>query len=283
MQDREEMIGVVIVSYRSDDLTVRFVREELVRITWPYKVVVVDNGASEDEAAALAARIPEAVVIPTENRGFAAGNNVGIRYLEESVHPTHILLTNNDIVLYPGVVEQLVRSLEDHLEAGVAGPAVLGLDGKRQGPYPYLGLWDRYVWMYLSTPFLSPETKARRFGLSYPDQAQEGPQYAISGCFLLADPSVLRVVGGFDEDTFLYAEENILSDRMARLGKRFWFDPSVSVVHQHGATIKSRYSERESALLQFDSMACYYRKYRGYSRLSIRLARAVYSLILRLK
>ena len=37
------MIGVVIVSYRSDDLTVRFVRKDRVRITLPYKGVVVDN------------------------------------------------------------------------------------------------------------------------------------------------------------------------------------------------------------------------------------------------
>lgn len=277
------MIGIVIVSYRSDDLTVRFVRQELVRITLPYTVVVVDNGATPEEAAALAARIPEAVVIGSANRGFAAGNNVGIRYLEESVHPSHILLTNNDIVLNEGVVEQLVRSLDDHPEAGAVGPEVLGLDGKRQGPYPYLGLWDRYLWMYLSTPFLSPETKARRFGLSYPEQAGEGAHYALSGCFLLADPSVLRDAGGFDEETFLYAEENILSDRMSRLGKCFWFDPSVSVIHQHGATIASRYTLRERALMQFDSMAFYYRKYRAYSRLSIRLARAVFALILHLK
>ena len=38
------MLGIVIVSYRSDDLTVRFVEDQLSRITIPYQVVVVDNG-----------------------------------------------------------------------------------------------------------------------------------------------------------------------------------------------------------------------------------------------
>ena len=66
------MIGIVIVSYRSDDRTVSFVREQLSRVSEPHRIVVVDNGASAEEAAALAARIPEAIVIPAENRGFAA-------------------------------------------------------------------------------------------------------------------------------------------------------------------------------------------------------------------
>ena len=43
------MLGIVIVSYRSDDLTVRFVEDQLSRITIPYQVVVVDNGATAEE------------------------------------------------------------------------------------------------------------------------------------------------------------------------------------------------------------------------------------------
>ena len=70
------MLGVVIVSYRSDDLTVRFVREELAKITVPHRVVVVANGYDAAQAQRLAERIPEAVVLPAENRGFAAGKGV---------------------------------------------------------------------------------------------------------------------------------------------------------------------------------------------------------------
>ena len=180
------MIGIVIVSYRSDDRTVSFVREQLSRVSEPHRIVVVDNGASAEEAAALAARIPEAIVIPAENRGFAAGNNLGVRYLEQSVRPDYILFANNDIE-FPesGVVETLVHTAEAHPEAGAVGPAVVGLDGKRQGPEPYHGLWKRCVWMYLCTPFLKTATKRRLFDLDYPEQATEGPHYKLSGSFML--------------------------------------------------------------------------------------------------
>ena len=278
------MIGIVIVSYRSDDRTVAFVREQLSRVSEPNRIVVVDNGATAEEAAALAARIPEAVVIPAENRGFAAGSNLGARYLEETVRPAYILFTNNDIeFMGDGVVEALVRTAEAHPEAGAAGPAVIGLDGERQGPEPYQGLWKRYVWMYLCTPFLTASAKRRLFDLDYPEKASEGPHYKLSGSFLLVRTADLRQAGGFDEETFLYAEENILSDRFARLGKVFYFVPSVSVLHRHGETIGASYDADRRALLQFDSMGYYYRAYRGRSRLTVALVRRIYSLILRMR
>ena len=277
------MLGIVIVSYKSDDRTVRFVREEISRIVLPYQVVIVANGATEEEADALAARLPEAVVIPAENRGFAAGNNLGVKYLMDNVGPECILLANNDIHFSEGVVETLVRTLDAHPEAAAVGPEVLGKDGRRQGPYPYLGLWDRFVWMYLSTPFLPKKRKAERFGLSYPEKAADGPHYTLSGCFLLVDPSAYAAVGGMDEETFLYAEENILSDRFREQGKCFWFDPSVSAVHEHGATVDVHFDGRQRSLMQFDAMAYYYRKYRHCSRLSTRVARMLYAMILRIK
>lgn len=278
------MLGVVIVSYRSDDLTVRFVKEELTKITVPYRVVVVANGYDAARAQQLAERIPEAVVLPAENRGFAAGNNLGVRYLVEHYDPEYILLTNNDIQFRSDhLVESLCKTLRAHPESAAVGPEVVGRDGRRQGPEPYLGLWTRFFWMYVGTPFLSPAKKRRLFALDYPEQAEVGPQYKLTGCFLVIDPKVFLQVGGFDEGTFLYAEENILSDRLASVGKCFYFDPSVIVLHAHGQTIERSYDARRRALLQYDSMGYYYRHYRGYSSLSVRLVRLFQQLVLRMR
>ena len=278
------MIGVVIVSYRSDDLTVQFVRGQLSRITIPYQVVVVDNGATADQAAALQRQIPDAVVLPAENRGFAAGNNIGIRYLLEHGHPDRILLTNNDISFVSDrVVETLAAVLDAHPEVGIAGPEVIGPDGRRQGPEPYMGMWKRYFWMYASTPFLSRNAKRRFFNLDYAENAVEGRQDKLVGAFMLADTDALVKAGLFDEGTFLYAEENILSDRMAAVGKCCWFCPDVRVIHESGQTIGKDYSMRRQDLLQFKSMSYYYRKYRGYGSVSVHVLSALFRLILRIR
>lgn len=275
------LLGIVVVSYHSDDRTVSFITKELIKIRVPYKVVVVDNGASPEEAGALAARIPGVKVLRAENGGYAKGNNLGAEWLKENVAPTHILFSNDDIsIRSESLVEVLLDRFALHPEIGAIGPEVVGLDGVRQSPEPYIGLWKRYFWMYLSSFFLSEEKKRRRFMLDYPERAQEGCHYKLSGSFVLVDaPSFFRA-GKFDEQTFLYAEENILSERFSAIGRQCWFCPSVRVVHEHGKTIKNHFQERSRALLQYDSMAYYYRTYKGYSRFETHLLRLFLRLIL---
>jgi GT2 family glycosyltransferase len=137
--------------------------------------------------------------------------------------------------------------------------------------------------MYLCTPFLKTATKRRLFDLDYPEQATEGPHYKLSGSFMLVRTADFLQAGGFDEETFLYAEENILSDRLSLLGKCFYFVPSVHVLHRHGETIGARYDARRRSLLQFDSMGYYYRTYRGYPRWMVALVRRIYTIILRIR
>jgi len=276
------MIGIVIVSYKSDDLTVKFVREQLPRISLPYQTVVVDNGASAEEAAALQEQIPEAVVLPAENRGFAAGNNIGVRYLLERGKPDYLLFTNNDITLVSDrVVETLAEVLKVRPEAGIVGPEVIGPDGRRQGPEPYRGMWTRFFWMYVCTPFMSREAKRKRFGLDDAETAVEGPYDKLIGAFFLADTDAFLRADMFDEGTFLYAEENILSDRLAAVGKTCWFCPSVRVDHAQGQTIGKSYDDRRQAWLQWQSMSYYYRKYRGYGAFSVKVLSLLFRIILK--
>ena len=90
------MVGFVIVSYNSDDATVDFIRRELTDLSKPCKIVVVANGSSEEEAAALKERIPQADVLAAPNKGYAVGNNLGFKYLMEHYNPSVVFFSNND-------------------------------------------------------------------------------------------------------------------------------------------------------------------------------------------
>lgn len=272
------MVGIVIVSYRSDDLTVRFVREDLSRISVPYRVVVVDNG--ETGSSALQEKLPEVTVLVSENRGYASACNLGAEWLRDQVHPESVLFCNNDLrFLSDRVVETLCETLSAHPEVGAIGPCIVGPDGRRQSPEPYRGLWNRYVWMYVLTPFLSRDRKTRKFQLDYAEKASEGYHYKLMGSFLMVRAEAFFEAGCFDEGTFLYAEEPILSERLSRIGKRCWFCPSVTVLHDHGAVIKSSFKSKETDWMQFRSMAYYYRRYRGYPAWEISFVRMLYRLI----
>lgn len=276
------MLGIVVISYRSDDLTVQFVKDELSKVTIPHRTVIVANGSSPEEAARLQQRLArEADVIASDNGGFARGNNAGACWLRDRIPGlTALLFCNNDIVFKsPDSVQLMLDKLQSIPEAGAIGPEVVGLDRKRQGPEPYIGLWKGYVWIYLSTPFISKAKKRELFGLDYSGLAEEGFHYRLSGCCLMVDASTFFQAGMFDEHTFLYSEENILSERFAALGKGMYFYPDVKVIHLHGATVRKHFRERKRASLQMESLCYYYKQYRGYSGLSVGIARILNGLI----
>jgi GT2 family glycosyltransferase len=277
------MLGIVIVNYLDYARTERFIREELSRISCPYRVVVVDNGNDASGAETLRQHTGCQVLV-LENNGFAAGCNAGAAALCEDPEVDVILFTNNDIHLKTDdVVDRLMVKLRKRPDIGVIGPEIIGTDGRRQSPEPYLGLWKRFVWMYLSTPFLSRKAKRRIFRLDYSGQAAEGVCYRVMGSFFMCPREAWEQAGGMDPHTFLYAEEPILSERMLHVGRQTYFLPSVTVVHEHGATIGKHLAWKKAAWLQFRSNAYYYRTYKGYPAWQTTLAGWIYRLVLCLK
>ncbi len=277
------MVGIVVVNYRDYGRTERFIREEIARIRVPYRLVVVDNGGDPAEAKTLRERTGCEVLV-RENDGYAAGCNVGASSLCAHPEVDVLLFANNDLHLVTDdVVASLVDKLKECPEIGVIGPEIVGPDGKRQSPEPYMGLWKRYVWMYLSTPFLSREAKRRIFCLDAAERAIEGFCYRVMGSFFLCPRDAWEQAGGMDAHTFLYAEEPILSERMLRVGRKTYFLPSVTVIHEHGGTIKKHLDRKRAAWLQFRSNAYYYQTYKGYPAWQTTLAGWIYRLILCVK
>ena len=276
-------LGIVIVNYREYDRTERFIREESSRIRRPYRLVVVDNGGEPERAEALRQRTGCEVLV-RENDGFAAGCNAGAAALCADADIDMLLFTNNDLHLQTDdVVDRLIDKLEERPDIGIIGPEIVGTDGKRQSPEPYLGLWKRYVWMYLSTPFLTKAAKRRIFCLDAADEAKEGECYRVMGSFFLCPRKAWQQAGGMDPHTFLYAEEPILSERMLRIGLKTYFLPSVTVVHEHGSTIRKHIDSKKASRLQFRSNAYYYRAYKGYPAWQTTLVGWIYRLILSVK
>ena len=277
------MLGIVIVNYRDYDRTERFIREELSRIRRPYRVVVADNGGDPARAEALRVRTGCQVIV-RENDGYASGCNAGAATLFADPDVDLLLIANNDVHLRTeDVVDVLADKLSECPDIGIIGPEVVGTDGRRQSPTPYMGLWKRFVLMDLSTPFLRPSTKRRIFDLDASEQAEEGECYMLTGSFFLCPRAAWEAAGGMDGHTFLYAEEPILTERMHRVGRIAYFLPSVTVVHEHGATIRKHLDRRKASWLQYRSNAYFYRTYKGYHAWETTLAGWIYRLVLLLK
>lgn len=271
-------IAIVIINYKMEDLTISFIKNELSKIEYPHRIVIVNNEATKESDIFLRNELDadlvydidsdyttncEVVIISSQkNLGFARGNNLGVLFCKKWFAPEYYLFTNNDIQIKDtNVVEQLIDKLSVVSNIGIIGPRIVGLDGIEQSPYPYYSFVERYIWAYWSSFFYTLPNKIKRFNLDYPQKAIEGYHYYVMGSFFVVRASDFYCCGMFDPATFLYAEEMILSERMNAIKKKVYYYPSVTVIHAHGATTK-RYAKNSISSMQFDSVCYYYKKYR---------------------
>lgn len=273
------MLAVIIVSYKNNSQTIKFVKQELTKIKCPHKVVIVNNGATNESTKELCESLSGTlvnsktkydttsslfVINNPENSGFAKGNNIGADFAKNILFADYILFSNNDIVLKDeDVVEKLIAKLDSDERIGIIGPSVIGLDGKSQSPEPFVSFWDRMIWMYLSAFFYGIERRAKRFLFNYSDCALEGEHYKLMGSFFVVRTIDYMRCGMMDEKTFLYAEEQILTERMKRIGLIPYYYPPVAVIHAHGDTTKKYMNNRTICDMQYKSERYYYQKYIG--------------------
>lgn len=180
-------------------------------------VTVVDNSRSEDVAAVVARHGAE-YVDAGENRGFAAGVNIGLKRLEANP-PERVLLLNPDAVIQLGDLKTLVAHAASSDGLAAVAPRLVGPDAREQ----------RVAW-----PFPSP-SRAWLEALGLGRFLRFGPQFVI-GAVLLLDWRAIREVGPFDERFFLYCEETDWQRRAAAAGWRSAVCTDATAVHVGAGT-----------------------------------------------
>jgi N-acetylglucosaminyl-diphospho-decaprenol L-rhamnosyltransferase len=214
------------------------------------EVVVVDHasqGPIPIELTAPAAGIR--LVARAENNGFAAGVNSGWR----AACGRWLLVLNPDVIIADHWLDELIVRVKD-LEAGPAkAPGIVGFglrnpDGSRQpsvGAFPNLArtLWEQLI-----------PRERRKYQADW--RTRQGPVPWVTGACMLVNTRLLDLLGGMDEDFFLYYEEVALCGAAWRRGWRVDYDPTVEVTHlrplqNRALSPKMRVITRHSKLLYF--------------------------------
>lgn len=244
-------LGIVIVNYNVRDL----LRDCLASVydsrgEFTFSVCVVDNDSDDGSSDMVAAEYPQVRLIRTENRGYAAGNNLGLRAYGFSDgggvagpdRPHYAMLLNPDTVLPPSALADMLAFMELRPQAGVAGPRLVRVDGsldkacRRSFPTPQVAA---YRMSGLSRLF--PGSKRfGRYNLTYlpPDVTTEVD--SVVGAFMLMRGEVLEQVGLLDEQYFMYAEDLDLCYRVKQRDWQVWYNAGVTVLHYKGQSSKQR-------------------------------------------
>jgi N-acetylglucosaminyl-diphospho-decaprenol L-rhamnosyltransferase len=261
-------LAVVIVSFEGRDTLLAGLDALRTRASFPLEIVVVDNASTDESAAAVRARHPDALVIANaENVGFARACNQGWR----ASRAPHVLFLNPDAEVAPGAVEALVSLLEERPEVGAAGPRTRGTDGTIQvstGPDLTPLAEFRHRRLVLGVARREAQALAEAEVL----HAREHEPAWVSGSCLVARRAALEEVGGFDEGFFLYEEDADLCRRLREAGWGIVFTPEAEVRHHLGRSMSK--APRRARLEYHRSHRLYYRRHNGP------LSRAVLRVIL---
>jgi GT2 family glycosyltransferase len=190
------------------------------------ETILVDNASSDGTVAYVRERFPAVrVVALPENRGFAGGNNAGVR----EARGRFIALLNNDAVPEPGWLEALLGGLDE--DAGFAlvtsrivymhDPALI--DSAGDGMLASGGAFKHH------------------HGASVERARESIEVFGVCGAACLMPRHVFDQLGGFDEDFFVSHEDVDLSYRARLLGYRCRY-VAGAVVRHHGSVTVGRVS-----------------------------------------
>lgn len=181
-----------------------------------HKVIVADNGSTDDSVRLIVDRFPWAdVVLNGKNLGFPGGSNSGIRRaLSEGTD--YVWLLNNDAVSDPGALDALVEKAESDRSIGVVGSAIYCMENPTE-----LQAWGGgYInfWLGRTRHFLRPVPDAKI-------------QY-ITGASMLIPRRILETVGLLDERIFLYWDDPEYCCRLRRAGWKLAVAAESKIWHQ---------------------------------------------------
>lgn len=225
-----------------------------------FEVIVVDNASTDGTLEMLANEFPQVKVISnTENKGFAAANNQGIR----QAVGRYVLLLNPDTEILGGAIQKTVAFMDEHPRAGILGCKLIFPNGKLQASIrSFPSLWNLFVEAtFLYKVF--PQTKLfGRYYFSYFDYSIDIQVDWVSGAYFLIRREVIDKIGILDEQFYLYTEETDYCYRAKQAGYEVWFTPRGEVIHYWGGM--SAINKRVAIWMQRSQLLFYQKHYHGF-------------------
>ncbi len=247
-------LGIVIVSYNTCQLTLNCLAAlyaALAQEGLAAQVCVVDNASSDDSAARISARYPQATLIRSDrNLGFAGGTNLGLAHLLAlTPAPRHLLLLNPDTLVQPQALTRMLAFLDQHPPVGAVGAQLAYSDGSFQhGAFGFPTLWMAFFDFYT----LNHRLIHSRLNGRYPRRLYEaGKPFPIDhplGAALMARREALEQVGLLDEGFFMYCEEIDWCLRAKQAGWQIYCVPQARIVHLEGQSTRQFRDEMFVAL-----------------------------------
>ena len=236
-------LTVVVINWNMPNMTIRCIRAVLDDGVPAARIVIVDNGSSDDSHERLQAELPlcQLVLIP-ENVGWARAANAGARVLAGSAY----LFVNSDAFVHRhGTISALTREAGRE-SVGIVVPRILNEDLTLQ---PTVGpAYTPGVSLVLASGLsrFVPNRWQPSWSTHW-DHSESRAIRSAGGVVMLVRSEVWESLGGFHESSTRGSEDIDLCWRARARGWRIWFTTDSEFVHLKSATTSRHWGEATRA------------------------------------
>ena len=206
MSITRQNLSVIIVSYKSE-----YVIENCINsIDSKIEIIVIDNSNSKDLKKKIEAKYNNVrCILSKENLGMGAGNNLGI----ENVNKDFALILNPDVTLEKNSLSEIFKVSKEIDDFGIIAP----ISSKAEYPNYILGSGNKF------------------------DSTKPFAVKSVDGYAMLLNLKKLINFNFFDENFFLYLENEDLCKRLKDNGEHIYIVPSAKIHHLGGRAVDPQY------------------------------------------
>jgi len=218
-----DQVTVVVVTFNSAHCVVALAQA----LTTMRNVIVVDNGSLDGTVSAVKQSIPHAQLVSNRrNLGFGAANNLAL----QRVATRFALLLNPDCETNASEIQKLLAAVQDNSGFAIAVPQLVSPSGLPEVNYR----WPSTDWKSSGPP-------------------ADGPCCVgfVCGAAMLFNMEVMNPVGFFDEEFFLYYEDDDLCKRVFDQKRQMLVIPSVRMTHRSRGSVGGKHRWRSEYLRGF--------------------------------
>jgi GT2 family glycosyltransferase len=225
----EAKAAIAVVHWGGKTDTIRCLQSVAASKVPANPLLVIDNGTAAIDQAEVTAAVPGAVFVHLpQNMGFAAAANLAIRRAL-GTDADFVLLLNNDAVLDPDCLGELIRVARTHPDVGAVGAKVVSAADPRT-------LWMAYGELTYRAALVRLVGKGALDGESFSEIREVD---SVPGCAMLLTRAAIEKVGVLDDGFFAYHEDLDWCTAARAQGFRMYFAPAARVVHRGGASLAS--------------------------------------------
>jgi hypothetical protein len=263
-------ISVIIVNYNTVGHLVKCLNsiDEFSKDV-KYEVVVVDNHSPQRDIENLPSQFPNVKFFLRDvNDGFGSGCNFGVGKAE--AESKYIAFINPDIIF----IENSLGKFFDYMESKDDVAACSGLLVNSKGEILYSYNYDMDIMWELRCSFKIGLENFKKKLINRKEVIIGVPfeiDWALGAC-LFVRKDAYNAVKGFDEDFFLYTEDNDLQYRLRKKGGKITCIPSVRNIHYYGSSMDDEESKSYYNYFFYKSKMLYiYKHFNFFKRNVIRL------------